>query len=147
MTNAATIAALTNTKGEPAGNILATDEWAEVQAHMIAKAFADVLGDWLTANQWAEMQRRNASPNRVEGVCHSHDFCDSNMAMAEAFESVTGREPASSYETHYDAATGQHVADDPAEEAQCVTDSALWNAAWNIAKPRYFTARNKESEQ
>lgn len=105
----------------------------------IAKAFADILGDWLTANQWAEMLAKNASPAYGGPVCASHDYCDSNMAMAEAFESVMGREPASSFETHYDATAGEHVADNPAEEAQCTADSALWNAAWTIAKPRYLT--------
>jgi hypothetical protein len=119
------------------------EEWpdvlAAIQPHILAKAFATVLGDWLTANQWAEMRAANVN-HRDDGVCASHNYCDSNMAMAEAFKSVTGREPSASFETHYDADAGQHVADDPAEEAQCLADSALWNAAWDIAKPRYLTA-------
>jgi len=104
----------------------------------IADAFAAVLRDWLTADQWAEMQARNVDYS--DGVCASHDFCDANMAMAEAFETVTGREPSMSFETHYDATVGAHVADNPAEEAQADADCALWSAAWDVAKARHLTA-------
>jgi len=48
----------------------------------IADAFADILRNWLTANQWVEMQTRNVDYS--DGVCASHDFCDANMAMAQA---------------------------------------------------------------
>jgi hypothetical protein len=99
----------------------------------IADAFAAVLRDWLTADQWSEMQSRNVGYS--EGVCASHDFCDANMAMAEAFETVTGREPAGGYDT---LADGSPV--DPAEEARAEADCVLWSAAWAIAKPRHLTA-------
>ena len=99
----------------------------------IADAFADVLRDWLTADQWAEMQARNVVYS--DGVCASHDFCDANMAMAEAFETVTGREPAFGYDT---LADGSPV--DPAAAIQADADCDTWNAAWAIAKPRHLTA-------
>lgn len=50
--------------------------------------------------------------NRAEGdpnVCHTHDFCDANMVMAEAFKAVTGREV----------------------EVDSDEDCALWSTAWN----------------
>ncbi len=99
----------------------------------IAGAFAAVLRDWLSADQWAEMQARNVDYS--DGVCASHDFCDANVAMAEAFETVTGREPSVGYDT---LADGSPV--DPAAAIQADADCALWSAAWAIAKPRHLTA-------
>jgi hypothetical protein len=80
--------------------------------YIIALRFVEVLQAWLSPQEWTEMRERNAKQTNT-GICHSHDFCDSNMAMAEAFESVTGREP----DTGSDA------------------DTALWNAAWALAMP------------
>ena len=99
----------------------------------IADAFANIIRDWLTAAEWAEMQARNVDDS--DGVCASHDFCDANMAMAEAFETVTGREPAFGYDT---LADGSPV--DPAAATQADADCALWSAAWIIAKLRHLTA-------
>lgn len=104
----------------------------------LADAFADVLRRWLSPAEFAEMQRRNATPEYGGPVCASHDFCDANEAMAEAFKALTGREPVGSWETHPDPVTGEQVADDPAEEAQATADSALWNAAWEIAGARHL---------
>lgn len=81
----------------------------------LAAAFAGVLKEWLTDAEWKAVARRNAAepdPN----VCHSHDFCDANMAMDEAFTIVLRR----------------HAR--PVEEA----DAELWNEAWNLAKVRYI---------
>jgi hypothetical protein len=48
------------------------------------------------------------------GVCHTHDFCDANVFMAEAFEKVVGRPI----------------------DLQSDADTALWNAAWSEWKSR-----------
>lgn len=82
------------------------------------------------AASWAN-ERRNASPrqswfagctviarNKTETmVCHSHDYCDANEAMAEAYRR-------------------QDVYSDTDDE--CPPD--LWGAAWAIAKARGFAA-------
>jgi hypothetical protein len=81
-------------------------------AHIIAIRLATVLAAWLTPEEWVEMRKRNAVQTD-SAICHSHDFCDANMAMCEAFESVTGRTP------------------DVDDEAI----SKLWNDAWDIAMP------------
>ena len=78
----------------------------------VSREFADVLREWLTPQEWAKMAERNRSPDYQGGICASHDFCDANMAMVEAFETVMGRE-----------------FNGDATEA----DFALWNAAWNHA--------------
>jgi hypothetical protein len=94
----------------------------EQEARAIAKAFADALRDDLTPEQWEAMRARNASPEYGPDVCASHDFCDANMVMQEAWQGVIGRE---------------FLPDDaPPAEADC----ALWGLAWGIARAEYLTA-------
>ena len=85
------------------------------QVTAIAEAFAEVMRQWLTPDEFAEMKRRNVHYDSL--VCASHDFCDANMAMAEAFQGVTSRE-----------IDGENAA-----------DAALWSDAWGLAKRLYFT--------
>lgn len=61
-----------------------------------------------------EIRRRNETNGPT--VCASHDFCDANMSMIEAFEEVLGRE-------------GDAGSDD---------DAALMNDAWDDAKRNGF---------
>ena len=49
----------------------------------LAAEFCAVLRSWLTPEQMQEIASRNRAETRV-GVCHSHDFCDANVAMLEA---------------------------------------------------------------
>jgi hypothetical protein len=84
------------------------------QAHDLARAFATVLREWLTADEMAQVIEGNKTA--PEGVCCSHDFCDANMAMDEAFTRVTGR-------------TYPLGEEGPQQKA----DNALWNEAWDIA--------------
>lgn len=76
----------------------------------IAHEFTRILKDWLPVADWLQVVSRNAE-EQDSNICHSHDFCDANMAMAEAFEKVVGREC---------------VANDDA-------DIALMGAAWDEA--------------
>lgn len=45
-------------------------------------------------------------------ICHSHDYCDANVVMAQAFSEVFGFDVDSQNEGHAD----------------------VWNAAWDLAK-------------
>ena len=81
----------------------------------IARAFCLALHRTLSHDQMREVVRRNATPDYAR-CCASHDFCDANMVMAEAFERVMKRAP------------------NPASDA----DAALWNDAWDIAKANNF---------
>jgi hypothetical protein len=100
---------------------LHTDDWNALLAFVLGAAFVAVLKDWLTADDFAEMQEVNATPDFTapNGPCASHNYCDANMAMSEAFEVALGREP-----DVFDQ-------DDGAEGP----DVTLWNAAWNLATP------------
>ena len=51
----------------------------------IARKFCEILNDWLEPEEIAEINKRNTLDGNVN-VCHSHDFCDANEAMIEAFE-------------------------------------------------------------
>lgn len=92
------------------------------QAEAIARGFAANLKACLSADEFAEMRARNASPAYADGSCASHDFCDANMPMADAFRSVMGRDI---------------LRDDaPPSDADC----ALWGKAWAIARREHLKA-------
>lgn len=76
----------------------------------LSEKFVEVLRGWLTPEEWAEMCARN-SQEGDEAICHSHDFCDANEAMDEAWTSFGM----------------PHV--DAEDEAQ----AELWREAWEIA--------------
>lgn len=78
----------------------------------IAAKFSAILREWIGEEKVAEVVRRNAAEPHPS-ICHTHDFCDANMAMAEAWERLTGRRPQDCPER-------------------------LWDAAWDIAKRAGF---------
>lgn len=78
----------------------------------VANTFVKVLRRWLTPEQFAEMQRRNKVETDPQ-VCHSHDFCDANEAMMEAFTEH-------GLTADYDPDDAEHT--------------ALWNKVWEAAK-------------
>ncbi|MDX0622864.1 hypothetical protein GOD54_23480 [Sinorhizobium medicae] len=88
----------------------------------LAKAFGTLIQEALTRHQFNTVLDRNKSESD-DGVCHSHDFCDANMYMLEAFEAELGRKPSFLDGT-----------DDAAENL----DLAVWNDAWAIAKAADF---------
>lgn len=102
------------------------DDWQEMLAHLIAWQFVENLRDQLTGAEFKQVLRENVGI--AEGVCASHNVCDANMPMAEAFEAIMGRKPLE--------------APDGSEEHEA--DCRLWGAAWNIATPRYLTSKESE---
>ena len=88
----------------------------QTTATRIAQDFAARLQAELGPQVIAEINRRNATAAYQNGACATHDFCDANVLMLEAFEAVTGR------------------AADPASEAEAM----LWNTAWNTARAAGF---------
>lgn len=61
-----------------------------VSPGILAAEFSRILHEWLTADELAEIQRRN-STLEYSGFCASHDFCDPNQAMIDAL-SIHGLE-------------------------------------------------------
>lgn len=82
---------------------------------ILAKAFSAVLFGWLTPEQRATVLERNKAEGNPS-ICHSHDFCDANMAMVEAFQNL-----------------GVGEIDSQDDE-----QTALWDAAWALAKSSGF---------
>ncbi len=89
-----------------------------MNADDLAAAFSVGLEEELTADQFDEVLSRNASESDPN-ICHSHDFCDANEVMAEAFSALDGGEL------------------NPTDEKQ----AALVNEAWSIAKRSGFNVK------
>ena len=56
----------------------------------LAREFAELLRDYLTAEQIAAVDATNAE--RKDNTCASHDYCDANEVMIEAFHLTFGRD-------------------------------------------------------
>ena len=93
------------------------DETPHGLAVAVAKDFASILTAWIGRKNVEEAARRNAD-EADPGVCHSHDFCDANEAMAEAM----GRNGF------------------PDMDPQDENAVRLWNEAWDLAVRRGFDA-------
>jgi hypothetical protein len=55
----------------------------------LSQQFIRVLRTWMPTASFEEMQALNKAETHP-GICHSHDFCDANMAMLEAYSDLTG---------------------------------------------------------
>ncbi len=87
------------------------------KAELISKAFSRLVRKELRADL-KEIRRLNKEEYE-EGVCATHDFCDANELMHDAFVSVMG-------EFHWEP------------EAALQADSQLWSEAWNLSKANEF---------
>lgn len=95
-----------------------------IDAPAAAKAFCKLLREELSAEQMKEVIQRNLDESS-DAICHSHDFCDANVVMADACEAL-----------------GIEIlfpADEPAEDL-LQTQCNLWNEAWSLAKRADFDA-------
>lgn len=81
----------------------------------LAVEFSKTLRIWLKPMDMVRVVERNNDDGDPR-VCHSHDFCDANMAMGAAFENVFGR---------------------PWNDESDM-DEAIWAFAWDVAKECEF---------
>jgi hypothetical protein len=93
------------------------DAW--LAAYCLPSEFARILRDELGNRYMREIVARNAA-EADSRVCHSHDFIDANIVMAEAFERVMGREA----------------------DTQDGADLDLFNGAWDAAKASGFAVQS-----
>lgn len=82
----------------------------------LARAFARRVREELSPHL-LEIVRRNRTPE-YKGCCATHDFCDANMLMLDAWSEITGEDP--------DAWDGDE-------------DMGVVNAAWDLARESEFT--------
>jgi hypothetical protein len=102
---------------EPSPNIHDTIE--------LARAFGEEVQAAFTPTEFRAMVDMNKSSHADRGICATHDFCDANMLMLDAFKKTFGREPW--FLTDADSDKGQ-------------TDMRLWGDAWAITKAADFFA-------
>lgn len=79
----------------------------------LAVEFSNIIKSWLSSDEMIAVNSRNEGYGES---CATHDFCDSNEAMAEAFEKVFKREL----------------------DFQIETDLMHINKAWTFAKTNKF---------
>lgn len=84
-------------------------------AEQLALRFVILIRRCTTAAEYDQILKRNKIV--PAGCCATHDFMDANMVMLEAFEALAGREM----------------------DLESDADTALWNAAWEIATTKYLT--------
>jgi len=93
------------------------------QVTAIAEAFSEVMRQWLSRDEFAEMKRLNETdPDYANGACASHNYCDANMAMMEAFDHVMGH----------------NMIPTDADGEISEQDTAIWNEAWELARKLYL---------
>lgn len=57
----------------------------------LSNAFSAILNEWIP-EKLAEVNRLNKE-HAGDNCCATHDFCDPNQAMIDAFKSLFGKEP------------------------------------------------------
>ena len=87
----------------------------------IAEEFRKVIAEWLGEDTRRTIDLVNKIPSNA-GTCATHNFCDANAAMLEAFENF-GIDPL------------------PEDEAKREEMADLWNRAWDIAKAKGFSGK------
>jgi hypothetical protein len=86
----------------------------------LADGFIAVIQSWLDEDELRMVRHRNRRQVAETGHgCATHDFCDANMAMHEAWVKLTGQNPLD-------------FQDEEAGGMDQVT-TTLWNRAWDLA--------------
>lgn len=85
----------------------------ETKIKLIANAFARRLLTDIGPENLETCRELNAS---YGPSCPTHDFCDANVTMADAFDEVTGED--------MDLQSSMHI--------------AIWNAAWDLCRANNY---------
>jgi hypothetical protein len=82
----------------------------------VAKQFSIILNQWIPEKLF-EVNLRNKEQSYIDhGCCATHDFCDPNQAIIDAFKFVFGKDPS----------------------VKNQKDNMIINNAWTIAKTANF---------
>ncbi|WP_431798061.1 hypothetical protein SGO26_30200 (plasmid) [Cupriavidus metallidurans] len=99
------------------GPFATSGEALSAAVELLAEKFASNLRAWLSPEEMAAVNERNRLDNDPM-ICHSHDFCDANMAMHNAVVELR-----------------INSEDVPSWSDEMV---ALLNAAWEVARRNNF---------
>jgi hypothetical protein len=81
----------------------------------LSEKFNEIVNKEFSVEQLAEINAKNKTAEYIS-CCATHDYCDANMLMDEAFTSVIGREI----------------------DLQNENDCQLWSNAWDLSKDNDF---------
>ena len=93
-----------------------------VLAVLIADYFEQLIREELSESEYADAVALNRDETDP-AICHTHDFCDANLVMSEAFTKATGREV----------------------DLQSAADCTLWASAWTDWKSRDVVTDDERS--
>jgi len=98
----------------------------------LAREFSKEITEWLGVATMRKVILENESHKGTsyEDCCATGNYCDSNMAMNEAFERVLGREFNFSYL--------EDGTETPEQLKKHEEDTDLWNSAWDMAKKNKY---------
>lgn len=106
-------------------------QWVDVEmiepAHVaIAREFSKLMLEEIGADNLALVVAQNTTDiaQGNDSTCSTHDYCDANMVMDQAFQNILKR--------------GNYMIEDDATDAQRDADTDLWNAAWTLSKHNQF---------
>ena len=88
--------------------------------HQLARAFSLLLMREIGVDNLTEVNRLNNTKAYQHGACATHNYCDANQVMIDAFVAIFGREPA--------------YADEPGNEQ----DTNITISAWDEARKNKF---------
>jgi hypothetical protein len=90
------------------------------KAELLANGFSEIINDWIPDKMY-EINLRNKEPQyKTRNWCATHDFCDPNQAMIDAFKKLYNKELSTTNKKHLE----------------------LINHAWNLAKTNDFKPIN-----
>jgi hypothetical protein len=95
----------------------------------VAREFSRIVTEWLGKETMLKVIQENKDHigTMYEDCCATGNYCDSNMAMLEAFVLGVGRD----FNLILDDESPENMA---RHEADC----ELWNAAWDMAKKNQY---------
>lgn len=93
----------------------------------LAMSFSRTLKKWLSLEEMQQLVKLTKKETD-KSICHSHNFCDANMAMFEAFNVELGE----------DVILPSEVKENPLLEEKRNLQNKLWKAAWDMAKQTLF---------
>lgn len=70
---------------------------------LLAVKFSAILNSWLTPEQIASINNLNKTAEYQNGACATHNYCDPNQAMIDAFSNAFGIEIDHHNEEHTEA--------------------------------------------
>src|SRR3972149_3384059 len=111
------------------GAALATLSNDKKKIEAVAREFSRLLLAEIGNKKFREVVKRNKL-EKDKGICHSHDFCDANMVMQDAFKII-----------------GMNLERDYPDMLQNQVIVKMWNAAWDMAKKNdmYMHIRSTEA--